>query len=600
MVPAAGGEAIALTDPAESSNHARWSPDGRKIAFLSGRDDGETQVWTLDRQGGEAQQVTHTAQSVDNFAWSPDSRRLLLVLQDPTPEQIEAQQKGEDYHPGQPRPWVIDREYFKKDFVGYLDRRRTHVYVLDLANGNLARITGGDFDDSEPVWSPDGQQIAFVSNRTDDADLNYNTDIWVVSATPLKDGMAPLTQVTKNPGADDSPAWSPDGKLIAHTANVHPETSVYSTQHLAVSEASGNGTRLLTEALDRMIFHPRFAHDSRTIWFLLEDSGEQNLASVSVRGGEVKRWVTGENVVWDFDVGPGQHKALLVSQPQLPSEAFLWDGKRLSQSSKVNQDVLNGLTLGAVENVHFKSADGTPIEGFVIKPPDFEAGKRYPAILDIHGGPQSQYDFSFDFTAQMLAANGYVVIHANPRGSTGYGYQFCLAIWQNWGGPDFEDVMAAVDDAIGRGWADPDRLGVMGWSYGGILTDHVITQTKRFKAAVSGASEVLYVVNYAHDMYVRWWEQEFGFPWEPGPREKLERISPFNKLQNVVTPTLVMGGEEDWNVPIINSEQLYLGLKRLGVETKLIVYPGEYHGLQVPSHIQDVYQRHLDWFNGHL
>jgi dipeptidyl aminopeptidase/acylaminoacyl peptidase len=253
-----------------------------------------------------------------------------------------------------------------------------------------------------------------------------------------------------------------------------------------------------------------------------------------------------------------------------------------------------------VVETQFTSQDGTAIEGFIIKPPGFRKGKRYPAILNIHGGPMSQYDFGFEVESQLLAANGYVVVLPNPRGSTGFGQAFCLAIWKDWGGPDFHDVMAAVDDAVNRGWADDTRLGVMGWSYGGILTNHVITQTNRFKAASTGASEVLYVVNYGHDQYLRWWEQEFGFPWEPEARAALEAISPFNKVENITTPTLVLGGEEDWNVPIINSEQLYLALKRLGVETQLVVYPGEYHGIDTPSHIQDLYQRYLDWFGARL
>jgi dipeptidyl aminopeptidase/acylaminoacyl peptidase len=253
-----------------------------------------------------------------------------------------------------------------------------------------------------------------------------------------------------------------------------------------------------------------------------------------------------------------------------------------------------------VKKVAFDSADGTRIEGFVILPAGYVEGRRYPAILDIHGGPQLQYDYAFQFEGQLYAANGYVVIHPNPRGSTGYGQAFCHAIWQDWGGPDFEDVMAAVDDAVARGWADPDRLGVTGWSYGGILTNHVITKTDRFQAAISGASEVLYVVNYGHDHYQRWWMQELGPPWQPEARAIYERMSPFNRVERITTPTLVMGGEEDWNVPIINSEQLYLALKQLGVETQLVVYPGEYHGIARPSYRKDQYQRYLDWLGRFL
>jgi dipeptidyl aminopeptidase/acylaminoacyl peptidase len=305
-------------------------------------------------------------------------------------------------------------------------------------------------------------------------------------------------------------------------------------------------------------------------------------------------------VVYDYHAGGRGQVAALVSRPQLPPEVFLLDGSKLAQRSFVNRDVLEAVTLGDVVDVAFTSADGTPIEGFVIKPAGFVEGRRYPAILDIHGGPQSQYDFSFSFEAQLYAANGYLVIHPNPRGSTGYGQSFCRAIWQDWGGPDFEDVMAAVDDAVARGWADPDRLAVMGWSYGGILTNHVITKTDRFKAAITGASEVLYVVNYGHDQYQRWWEQELGLPWQPEARAIYERMSPFNRVEAIVTPTLVMGGEADWNVPIINSEQLYLALKRLGIDTQLVVYPGEHHTLAMPSYKKDLYQRYLGWLARYL
>jgi dipeptidyl aminopeptidase/acylaminoacyl peptidase len=598
MVPAAGGEAIAMTAEKESSSMPRWSPDGRYLAFLSARDGGQKQLWTLGRNGGEAVQASDTAQSVDAYAWAPDGRRLALVLRDPKPEEIAAREQGDKYEEKTPGPWVIDREQFKTDYVGYLDRRRTHIYVLDLDSGALRQLTFGDFDDSEPAWSPDGERIAFTSKRTEKPDLSYDTDIWTVSATAVAE-RPELSRVSDNPGADAAPAWSPDGKRIVHTAITHPETSLYSTQHLAVSAATGGDTRILTAALDRMVFSPGFSRDGRHLYFLLEDSGEQNLARIRADGGGLERLVGGADVVTGLDLGGGGI-ALLLSRPQLPAEVFLLGEAGPEQRSFVNREVLDGLVLGEVVEVQFESADGTPIEGFIVKPPGFEAGRKYPAILDIHGGPQSQYDFSFNFDAQLMAANGYLMVLPNPRGSTGYGYGFCLAIWQDWGGPDYEDVMAAVDDAVARGWADPDRLGVMGWSYGGMLTNHVITKTGRFKAAATGASATLYAVNYGHDMYIRWWEQELGFPWDPEAREHYERMSPFNKVRNVTTPTLVLGGEIDWNVPIINSEQLYIALKRLGVDTELVVYPGEYHGIDTPSHARDLYRRYLDWFSERL
>ncbi len=606
MVSAKGAEAIPITGEKQTSTHPRWSPDGKYLGFLSARK-GEsstgkgdkTQVWTLFRQGGEAVQRTNTAQSVSDFEWSPDGKRMVLVLQDPTPAELEAHEQGDDYEAKTPPPWVIDREQFKVDYVHYLDRRRTHLFVLDLASKEMTQITSGDYDDSEPAWSPDGSRIAFVSNRTESPDTNYNSDIWIVDADNTDQG-AGLRQITTNPGPDTSPSWSPDGRFITHVSETDMKAMLYATRHLAVSSASGGDFQVLTEALDRIVASPRFSNDGGQIYFILEDGGEQNLAKIPLRGGEVDRLISGTGVVSGFDLGPANEVAALVSEPKLPAEIFLYANGQLKQRSFTNRALLAELDLGEKVKVQFKSADGTPIEGFIIKPPDFQEGKRYPTILDVHGGPQSQYDWRFQFESQLFAANGYLVVHPNPRGSTGYGQEFCMAIWRAWGEPDYEDVMAAVDDAIERGWADPDRLIVTGWSYGGMMTNHVITKTNRFKAAATGASASLYVVNYGHDQYQRWWEQELGFPWEPEAREIYERMSPLNKVANVETPTLILCGEKDWNVPVINSEQLYLALKRLGVPTELVVYPGEGHGNFAPSHRKDVLERYLSWFAKYL
>jgi dipeptidyl aminopeptidase/acylaminoacyl peptidase len=596
MVPSKGGDAVAMTSDAESSSHPRWSPDGKYLAFLSARDDGPTQVWLLARHGGEAQQLTDTAQSVNAFEWSPDSSRMLLVLQDASEAELAAKEGGDDYEEEAPPPWVIDRRQFKSDWVGYLDRRRTHLYLLDVASKSLHQITSGDFDDSQPSWSPDGTQIAFVSNRTEEPDSNYNDDIWVVRAEPENEPV----QVTTGKGTDASPAWSPDGKLIAHTATPDFPVTFYASSHLAVTPAQGGETRWLTEELDRNTFAPVFSTDGRDIWFMLEDSGEQVLARVKHQGGKVDRVVSGQDVVYEYHVGAKGQVATLVSRPHLPSEVFLLDRGKLAQRSFTNQALLESLTLGEVREVQFSSADGTAIEGFVILPAGYEEGRRYPAVLDIHGGPQAQYDWSFQFEGQLYAANGYVVVHPNPRGSTGYGQEFCLAIWQDWGGPDFHDVMAAVDQAVEAGWADPDRLAVVGWSYGGILTNHVITKTDRFEAAITGASDAFYVSSYGHDMYQRWWDLELGQPWEPEDREIYERMSPFNDVENVTTPTMVVGGQIDWNVPIQNSEQLYQALKYLGVDTQLVIYPDEYHTISRPSYKRDLYTRYLDWLDERL
>jgi len=580
MVARAGGDPLRMTGEGGYASAPRWSPDGQYLSFLAARGDDATQVWALNRLGGEAQPLTALDQGVEAYEWAPDSNRLVLVIRDPESKEVTAE-GGAGGGSIEPKPWVIDRLLFKDDGVGYLDRRRTHLHVFELQSKKLTQLTGGDFDDSEPAWAPDGRSVAFVSNRSDDPDANYNTDIWL-APTDKPDLKRAPHRLTTSSGPDQSPSWSPDGSRITYVASPNKdELSWYAMEQIAVVPTKGGEPMLLTEALDRRVGQPRFSIDGKSIFFYYDDQRGVHLARASATGGEIERVLTGERCVDGYAIAGGGEIVALVSTLDSPGNLFAVEASGLRKLTRHNDALLADIELAEVESVSFSSLDGTEIQGFIYKPPGFRARKRYPALLLGHGGPWAQFDYRFDFDAQFFAAHGYVVVLTNPRGSTGRGKDFRMGIWRSWGVKDTQDAIAGVDHAIELGYADPDRLGVGGWSYGGILTNYVITQTDRFKAAVSGAGDALFLSNYGQDLWHRWWEREFGLPWEN--RALWEDHSPYNKVQNIVTPTLWMGGEKDWSVPISNSEQMYLAMKRLGRETLLVVYPGEGHGINLPS-----------------
>jgi len=614
MAPSSGGDPIVMTAEKVSSSHPRWSPDGKYLAFLSKRDEGKTQVWLLNRMGGEAQRLTDTVQDVDDFAWSPDSKRLVLILQDPSPEELDEAKAKEKDKPGStntnndkdkdakpkkpksPPPFVIDRYRFKTDTIGYLDRRRTHLYVFDVATKALLQVTSGDFDDEDPAWSPDAKLLAFASNRsTPDPDRTYDTNIWVVAADNTDKG-AHLTQVTTNPGSDRAPTWSPDGKSITYVTQLDPKLFQYGTHHVAVSPAAGGQAKVLTLAFDRMSRSPHFSPDGKFIYFLADDDGSYNLCRIPASGGDITRPISGRVVVAAYTLAKSGELAAQITTMDRPAEIFTIpaSGAPLTRITHVNDAFMAKIRIVTPEYVKFTSKDGTTVAGYLYKPLDYVAGKKYPTLLIPHGGPVGAYYGDFNHFWQLLAANGYVVLEPNPRGSSGYGQDFCKAIYADWGNKDFQDDMAMVDYAIAQGLADPDKLGVGGWSYGGISTDFIIAQTTRFKAAISGAGSALFASLYGHDQYILDYDVELGRPWEN--RAVWDKISPFYKVADITTPTLFMGGDIDWNVPIVGGEQMYEALKSLGRETELVVYPGEFHGFKTPSHIKDRLERFLSWY----
>jgi dipeptidyl aminopeptidase/acylaminoacyl peptidase len=525
------------------------------------------------------------------------------VVEDPDPEAEETgkEEEGKKKKKKTPKPIVIDRYQFKEDRTGYLGARRSHLYVLELESRKAWILTPGRANEALPSWSPDGTRIAFVSKRQPDIDRTDNWDLFVAEA---REG-AEARRLTSFEGSDSHPDWesppdwSPDGRSIAYLQGGPPRMIYYALPKLAVIPSAGGSPRLLTGELDRAVSAPRFSSDGSSILFLLEDDGSTHLARVSAAGGGVERLVAGRRVVSAFSPGPGRKLAFLATTPSEPAEVFALETGEPRRLSRQNDEWLSGVRLGAVETTSFHSKDGTEIHGFLVKPPDFQPGHKYPAILRIHGGPVSQFASEFDFDWQLFAASGYVVVAANPRGSSGRGDKFAAAIYGDWGNKDLEDVLAAVDDAVRRGIADPSRLGVGGWSYGGILTNYVIARDTRFKAAVSGASISNILAGYGTDQYIREYELELGPPWR-NPDLWVKLSDPFLHADRIVTPTLFLCGDKDFNVPLLNSEQMYQALRSLGRDTQLVMYPGQYHEIRKPSYLKDRLERYLGWYGKYL
>lgn len=573
-------------------NSPRWSPDGKYLAFLSERPaDSKSQVWLLDRRGGEARQLTNVKEEIDDYEWSPDGKRLVLVMK-------------EGVDPDPPKPIVIDRYQFKQDIDGYLTAAsRTHLYLFDIQTQKLEPLTTDkNFKDSDPVWSPDGSKIAYVSNHEKEPDQTGTNDIFLIEPRPDAKPVKLLTAYAPN---EQHLVWSPDGRLIAYLVGQGPQDYAYSQDKLAVVPVAGGTPRVVTEKLDRMVSAPEFSADGSFLTFMVADDLVQYPAKVSVSGGSVERLLTGSLAVTQ-QCRSGDHTAVVVSTDTSAPEIYALEGTRVRKLTAHNDALLSQLQLGAVEDISFHSSDGTEVHGLMVKPPSYEAGKKYPTIVWIHGGPNMQDDhslqvdlYALQLERQFLAANGYVVLAINYRGSSGRGAEFARSIYADWGNKEVADLLAGVDEAIRRGIADPQRLGIGGWSYGGILTDSTIARDTRFKAAISGAGSANQLSMYGSDQYAMQYDHEIGPAWRN--LETWMTVSyAFFHADRIKTPTLFIGGEKDFNVPIAGGEQMYQSLRTLGVPTQLVVYPGQFHIFTRPSFIRDRLERWLAWFNQYL
>src|SRR5688572_1593347 len=461
-----GSERRALTQSAGDDEWLpKWSPDGEWIAFLSDRggEDAKTQVWAMPAAGGEAEKLTTYPGGAADFSWAPDSRRLAIIATDPERPEGEPE-------PKKPLPIVIDRFQTKADGTGWLTNRRQHLYLFELAGRNSTPLTSGAHDEYFPEWSPDGSQIAYVTKRGDDPDRHLDWNIWLIEPR----AGAPERQLTHHKGSDldpdweSRPAWSPDGKRIAYLQSDENQNLIYYAPYqLAVIDVATRASRL-PAPIDRSFAKPRWSPDGKSLLAIIEDNRVARLSRIELTGGRVTPLTPDLRYDYDFALAGNGRIAVLGGDVSRPYQIDALE-KKGPRTIADHNEFLRGKSLGAVETIDFDSADGTRIHGFVVKPVGYEAGKRYPTILRIHGGPVSQYNHEFMADWQVYANAGYAVVAINPRGSSGRGLQFAQAIYADWGNKDTADVLAAVEHVVARGIADPERLALGGHSYGGIL-----------------------------------------------------------------------------------------------------------------------------------
>jgi dipeptidyl aminopeptidase/acylaminoacyl peptidase len=592
-----GSENRQLTFSTESENSVRWSPDGRYISFLASRSNSKVkgnQVWVLDRRGGEARPLTELKDNIAGYEWSPDSKRLALVVREG--RETRGRTAATD-RPENPKPIVIDRYQFKRDGAGYLTgNAHGRIFLYDITDKTAKPLTTDTaFDEEGPAWSPDGTKIAFTSNHDADWERTRNTDVFVAEARPG----SPARKLTTFAGTDGGRlAWSPDNSLIAYGQGSEPKFNFHSLNRLAVAPAAGGAPRVLTEVLDRGTNSPVFSADGKHITFQVADDRTVYLARIPAAGGAVERLTSGARVIQSASTAAG-HTAVLSSSDTQPGEVYAFEGGELRRLTHHNDALAAELRLAPAEDISFRSKDGTEVHGLLTKPLSYEAGKRYPTLVRLHGGPTAQDVHSFAFERQLFAAAGYVVVNVNYRGSAGRGAKYSEAIFADWGNKEVDDVLAAVDHVVAAGLADPERLGIGGWSYGGVLTDYVIASDTRFKAAISGAGSANHISLYGHDQYTFLYDNEFGPPWK-NTELWLKFSYPFFHADRIRTPTLFLGGERDFNVPILGGEQLYQALQTLNIPTQLVIYPGQNHGLTRIAFIRDRYERYLAWYDKYL
>jgi len=646
IVPTAGGEAKRLVTSEGST--PRWSPDGRMIAFYGARD-GQSGLYVVSAEGGESQMLArvlrtnfHLNRAGESFAWSPDSRRIAFLSSSENPSEatnssgaslsdindrlrrplsrdeierlppavrdriLQAQgQSSMSALPPTPTPSVsgppddprvITRLQYKSR-TSFSDHLQSHIFIVEVDTRQTRQLTFGRYYEHSLNWSPRGDEIAFVSNHEQEPDAVNNTDLFVVN---VESRMA--RQLTRTKGCEWTPVFSPDGSEIAYTATRRELTTIDSVaedSHVYAVSSQGGAARELNRAQDRRAALVRWARDGKTVLFTAVDQGKTLIYRAN-QSGEVTSLFDRAAQVSSFSIAATGNLALTLSDPTHPAEVYLLTASgELKQLSAVNRALLATLKLSEPREFKFKN-DNLDVQGWLLPPVALDESKKYPVILSIHGGPHGMHGYGFSSGAQIMVARGYGLLLINPRGSSGYGQKFSDGCVNDWGGGDYRDLMKGVDEALARfRFLDGQRMVVTGGSYGGYMTNWIVTQTDRFKAAVASASLSNLISFYSTSLYQDLIHAEFnGYPWDNF--EKLWERSPLKYIKQAKTPLLLIHGEQDNDVHITQAEEMYTALRQRGIEAVLVRYPREGHGFREPRHRYDQLMRTLDWFGQRL
>ncbi|GAC1488164.1 MAG: S9 family peptidase [Candidatus Limnocylindrales bacterium] len=605
------GDPVAVTAGDDDAGAPRWSPDGLTIAYLSaGMPSSDPaapkptkQVHLVGATGGTGRRLTELPGDCADPCWAPDGSGLVVVVKDGAADDRPAA-----------RIRVYDRLGYQSDEAGLLDLRRRHLWWIPLA-GAPQRLTDGDWNDSQPSFSPDGREIAFVSNRTGRRDRNTVADLWVVGRAA-----GATRRITDEHGTYADPSWSPDGRWLTASGVARARGAQVANQRIWRFPAAGGEGLDLLGSWDRTVgavinsdlrghapsLPPTWSADGTRVYFIGSDQGSANLYSCASTGGGVRAVTLGAQHLVSASVAAGADRfAAVVATAVVPADvvAGSLDAAELRQLTRLNEPFLKTHFVAVPERLEFTGADGWTIEGWLLKPQGFDPAAKWPLVLEIHGGPHSAYGHSYFHEFQVLASRGYAVLYTNPRGSHAYGERFVEACIGDWGGKDHEDLMAGLDHILALGWVDPSRLYVTGGSYGGFMTNWIVGHTDRFKAAVTQRSISNNISAFGtSDIGWHFWEDEMGdaTPWRDA--HKLVERSPLTHVTGIHTPLLILHAENDRRCPIEQAEQLFVALQVLGREATFVRYPTDTHELTrsgKPTNRIDHCRRIVDWFDAH-